>query len=972
MGNLRAKSGEATTASKKQPEGRGHQEQSANVELPCNPLWRGMVIGNWRGVDGGADSPFARTELIQRMCAECSKEDGQPGAVQRRQDGNVRKANVQAIQGIASEGLSGANQPLPHHGRIQAAFGHHDVSSVRTTIGAAAGRASERMGALAYTSGDRIAFRQPPDLRLAAHEAAHTVQQRSGLKLPDNVGRPNDRWERHADRVADAVVAGESAEPLLNEVAPGAGHTAPARGDGISGAVQGKTSASRSPQRSTLIQFNGQALDPGNPYAWSFIGPHHRRTGYFRDAYLATLSEAAGSSMEAEREINESGEPSTDEERELFSARIRKLVKLNALGMMASHRATIEARQNEMIRSLEDRTEPENEFDRVVPGRAATISRIRETAAKVHQLQELKEELEGYRRDLSTVHARSLISSSSVGNINDMYNTIADSASSYNSVEIRNYLRRTARYVFGTRRSGDELRMFAWGISRYLKDWRQQQINGIKLSLSKMYEAYPFFSELDAEDFEQGEYDNDEALESAVRNAYQEIIEDIDDAIVDIGSEDIHPFDLPEAITSTKDSLPSGLHTEFDEVISDHEMTEFWWTLGLTFAQVALVFIPVVGPALAAGVGLLDLAMQTEEVLDQMTMSDAATNPEAELLGVGGPGTLDWAMLAVTAILTAADLGMVAREFRAARGAMALDALRLGEGQMDEITSLIDDLMLDPTDVGRLGTINDETLEMFQRRPELLSALSENPVAARLLKHCASPCWPENLEEWVIDYLDDLMSDLNARGLALEDIGTSPEALRGRLAAVEDDAGYTRIFNELEDGLDTAEHIAEETRRGRALYDESSLGSAIDEGLDETIGARMVTVEGAHDVGVSAGRSHAVGALGLQEANWVNPFEFRRSRFGQGFDDVLQDSSGNLWIVEYKGGTAGLSSGQMSPGWVRSRIARYRAQGGEVGREWARRLQDALDSGRLRGIALSTPIEGRTAGQTVELGRWIY
>lgn len=181
-------------------------------------------------------------------CTVQGKEDGQPpiqakctaceqDAVQRQSAPHHKRSPV-AVQQAASRGLTDANQPLPHADRIQASFGRHDVSGVRTGIGGAASKASQRMGALAYTSGDRIGFRQPPDLRLAAHEAAHTIQQRSGLKLPGNVGQPGDRWERHADRVADAVVAGESAEPLLDEVAPGGGPRRPAKGEGLSDAVQ--------------------------------------------------------------------------------------------------------------------------------------------------------------------------------------------------------------------------------------------------------------------------------------------------------------------------------------------------------------------------------------------------------------------------------------------------------------------------------------------------------------------------------------------------------------------------------------------------------------------------------------------------------------------------------------------------------------------------------------------------------------
>jgi hypothetical protein len=147
------------------------------------------------------------------------------------------------IRREASRGLKDAALPLPHRERIQAAFGRHDISGVRAAVGGAAASASRRIGALAFASGDRIAFRGPPDLHLAAHEAAHVVQQREGLRLPGNVGQAGDPWERHADRVADAVLAGRSAEPLLDRVAsrtetgrgtraPGQTGRAGAQGDG--------------------------------------------------------------------------------------------------------------------------------------------------------------------------------------------------------------------------------------------------------------------------------------------------------------------------------------------------------------------------------------------------------------------------------------------------------------------------------------------------------------------------------------------------------------------------------------------------------------------------------------------------------------------------------------------------------------------------------------------------------------------
>ena len=72
-----------------------------------------------------------------------------------------------------------------------------------------------RDGASAYAKGKQVAFAGTPSLRTVAHEAAHTVQQRAGVQPEGGVGRVGDPYEQQADRVADAVVAGRSAEPLL-------------------------------------------------------------------------------------------------------------------------------------------------------------------------------------------------------------------------------------------------------------------------------------------------------------------------------------------------------------------------------------------------------------------------------------------------------------------------------------------------------------------------------------------------------------------------------------------------------------------------------------------------------------------------------------------------------------------------------------------------------------------------------------
>jgi len=123
----------------------------------------------------------------------------------------------------AAEGLDGASEPLPLLDRIQPAFGKHDVTGVEAQVGGKAEVAATEIGAEAFAVGNRAAFAKTPDLHTATEEAAHIVQQRAGVALPGGVGSEGDSYEQHADRVADAVVAGKSAEPILDEMVPVAG-----------------------------------------------------------------------------------------------------------------------------------------------------------------------------------------------------------------------------------------------------------------------------------------------------------------------------------------------------------------------------------------------------------------------------------------------------------------------------------------------------------------------------------------------------------------------------------------------------------------------------------------------------------------------------------------------------------------------------------------------------------------------------
>jgi len=159
---------------------------------------------------------------------------GDPGLVQLISDVQHKEAkspipgvSSRAVRSVAARGISGGGSPLPFLDRISSSFGRHDVSHVRAYTGERARAATQTMSARAYATGSSVVFGRKPDLRTTAHEAAHVIQQQGGVQLKGGVGESGDVHERHADRVADAVVAGRSAEGLLDRYS---GSSSPVQG----------------------------------------------------------------------------------------------------------------------------------------------------------------------------------------------------------------------------------------------------------------------------------------------------------------------------------------------------------------------------------------------------------------------------------------------------------------------------------------------------------------------------------------------------------------------------------------------------------------------------------------------------------------------------------------------------------------------------------------------------------------------
>ena len=172
-----------------------------------------------QGKDHEADADRNTSTSFAHDSRQVPADDKVRGNVQPKLEPNATgdaMNNALDIHEAALSGLSGKADPLPYLATIQQSFGRHDVTAVEAHVGGAAREANERMGASAYTTGKSVAFRQAPDMRTAAHEAAHIIQQRAGVQLTGGVGQSDDHYEQEADAVADTVVQGRSAESLLD------------------------------------------------------------------------------------------------------------------------------------------------------------------------------------------------------------------------------------------------------------------------------------------------------------------------------------------------------------------------------------------------------------------------------------------------------------------------------------------------------------------------------------------------------------------------------------------------------------------------------------------------------------------------------------------------------------------------------------------------------------------------------------
>jgi len=394
------------------------------------------------------------------------------------------------------------------------------------------------------------------------------------------------------------------------------------------------------------IPLPEHALDPTNKSAWAMFELKSRRE-QFPKFYVATISAATGAYLNLQRTMGKSGVPKNDDQVSLFRSRFTTLVRLNALGLMAAHRASMEARRDEFLPALKKK----ESAGRGPSARSSRIATILEAAGKIQELNKIKSSLVDSRTQLNRAssHALKGLNADEVG---DLLIDIRASIMPY--IDDKATERYNATVINLSRMRSNLYAPAMWILAKDLVKWRQSQINEVARVLYQLYETFPFFAKADIDDILAST--SEDQVAEQTQNAYRKLMVAIDEAIVEIGSGDIHPFDLPEAVKLTIEALPADLQKYARQAIAHHKVVEFWKTMGITALQAAIAFIPVVGPFIAAGIGVVQFGADLESMLDKSTLAASSNQPGKGMLGVEGPSTGEWAMMIAMAAMTIADL----------------------------------------------------------------------------------------------------------------------------------------------------------------------------------------------------------------------------------------------------------------------------------------------------------------------------
>jgi hypothetical protein len=350
----------------------------------------------------------------------------------------------------------------------------------------------------------------------------------------------------------------------------------------------------------------------------------------------------------------------TPEGRAALRPQLERLVRLNAVKLMGEHRGEITAARARLL-AMQSGPGGAQKLDTV--SRSKEVEDIRNAARAVNQLNADKKYMEDHRRAMHFARSDTIFRR---GDVVDVIIRILQPGFKYLDQDQIKGLQESFD-IAKSRNTRDDFWLFAYGASTYLEELRTKQIFGVEQAISAFYEKYPMFAILEPEDVVGKKYGSDNTLIADAQAAYNDVIAKVDAAIGDIAGGSPHPFDMPKAVQVTRESLPEAGQKALDEAKQDHEVKRFWLTMALTLLEAVVVFIPVVGPAIAVGIGVGLVGSQLADMLERVRIARASANPYKATVGVAEPTAFEWVMVSVGAILTAVGAAAV---FRSLRGAL--------------------------------------------------------------------------------------------------------------------------------------------------------------------------------------------------------------------------------------------------------------------------------------------------------------
>ena len=139
-----------------------HSRGASDERETCAPRWtrvRCRPTRPWFRHHG----PVRRRRCSGRGCrAHCPAPPPASGAGSSAASPRRATPAQADVAGIAAAGVASSGATLPHLDRIQASFGHHDVSGINAHVGGNAAVASEAIGARAYATGNWVTSRAIP------------------------------------------------------------------------------------------------------------------------------------------------------------------------------------------------------------------------------------------------------------------------------------------------------------------------------------------------------------------------------------------------------------------------------------------------------------------------------------------------------------------------------------------------------------------------------------------------------------------------------------------------------------------------------------------------------------------------------------------------------------------------------------------------------------------------------------------